>query len=86
MKIINCRPAIHHGGGRFRDVAVFDAEVVDGLRIVGLKLAVTSDGKKFVFAPSKGGQRLAQFDGTYARLLAAAAWDALGGCVAHVQS
>jgi hypothetical protein len=86
VKIVNCRPAAHHGGGRFRDVAVFDAEVVDGLRIVGLKLAVTQDGKKFVFAPSKGGQRLAQFDGTYARLLAAAAWDALGGCVANAKS
>jgi hypothetical protein len=83
LKIVNCRPAVHNGGGRFRDVAVFDAEVVDGLRLVGLKLAVTDDGKKFVFAPAKGGQRLAQFDGAYARLLAAAAWDALGGCVAH---
>jgi RecA-family ATPase len=77
VKILNCRPVAHVGGGRFRDVAVFDAEVVDGLKIIGLKLALAPDGKRFVFSPVKGGQRFAQFSGVYAKLLSDAAYQAL---------
>ncbi|MBZ9741010.1 MULTISPECIES: hypothetical protein [unclassified Mesorhizobium] len=83
MKILNCRPTVHHGGGRFRDVAIFDAEVADGLKLIGLKLALTSDGKRFVFSPTKGGQRFASFDGAYARRMAEAAFLAMGGRVAN---
>lgn len=83
MKILNLRPVADSGSGRFHDVALFDAEVVDGLRLNGLKLAVTSNGKRFVFSPAKQGVRFAQFQGDYARRLADAAWSAKGGCVAN---
>ncbi len=83
MKILNLRPATGIGDGRFHDVALFDAEVVDGLRLNGLRLSVTNDGKRFVFSPAKHGVRFAQFQGDYARRLADAAWAAKGGRVAN---
>lgn len=86
MKIINLRPAAKHGGGRFRDVAMFDAEVTDGLRLLGLRLAIAPDGKLFVLAPQKNGERFVSFTGEYARRLAAAAWNAHGGDVADDRS
>lgn len=82
MKIENCRPIRHHGGGRFRDVAEFDAVIADGFRANGLKLAIAADGKKFVFAPAKNGRRFATLRGDYARQLAEAAWNSMGGRVA----
>lgn len=86
MNIIDIRPVADTGGGKFRDVAYFDVEIIEGLRILGLKLAMAPDGKLFVFAPQKSGQRFAQFTGEYARRLAAAAWKANGGDVAHDRS
>ncbi|MER8858994.1 hypothetical protein NKI09_15225 [Mesorhizobium sp. M0757] len=83
MKIISVRPVADRGSGRFRDVAIFDAEIVDGLVIVGLKLAVTNEGRRFVFGPEAHGQRFIKFGGEYPRQLADAAWCALGGGVAH---
>lgn len=77
MQIHNCRPVAHTGSGRFRDVAVFDAEVADGFRVLGLKLALSPDGKKFIFAPRLAGQRTAQLTGEYAKRLGEAAWQAL---------
>lgn len=85
MNIINIRPAAKLGGGKFHDVAYFDVEVIEGLRILGLKLSQAPDGRLFVFAPQKAGQRFAQFTGDYARRLAVAAWNANGGIVAHDQ-
>jgi hypothetical protein len=85
MNIINLRSVAHKGSGRFRDVAIFDAEVVDGLRINGLKLALAPDGKRFVFSPGVNGERFCTFKGDYARLLADAAWHANGGRVANDQ-
>lgn len=55
MRILNCKPVTHHGGGRFRDVAIFDVEINDGLRLKGLKLSKAPDGKLFVFSPSSHG-------------------------------
>jgi len=77
LQIHNVRPIAHTGGGRWRDVAVFDAEIVDGFRVLGLKLALAPDGKKFVFTPQRQGQRFAQIRGDYAKLLSDAAWQAL---------
>jgi hypothetical protein len=83
LKILNVWPVTDSGGGRFRDVAVFDAEVVDGLRLNGLRLSKTNDGKRFVFSPAKHGVRFAQFHGVYAQQLADAAWAAHEGRVAN---
>lgn len=82
MKITNLRAVANKGSGRFRDVAIFDAEVVDGLQINGLKLALAPDGKRFVFSPGTNGGRFCTFKGDYARLLADAAWEN-GGRVAN---
>jgi hypothetical protein len=81
MNIINLRSVAHKGSGRFRDVA----EVIDGLRINGLKLSLAPDGKRFVFSPGVNGERFCTFKGDYARLLADAAWHANGGRVANDQ-
>lgn len=86
MIVKNCRPAVHHGGGRYRDVAIFDAEIVEGFEVLGLKLALTPEGRRFVFAPQKHGQRFARFTGAYARQMADAAFDQFGGVVANVPS
>ncbi len=84
MKILNVRPATHQGSGRFRDVAVFDAEVADGLVLLGLRLALAPDGKRFVFSPAARGERFARIGGDYAKRLADAAWAMHGGDVANV--
>ncbi len=68
------------------NVAVFDTEPVAGFRILGLRLAIAPDGRKFVVARQKGSQRFAQFAGAYARQLADATRRAMGGDVAHDQS
>jgi hypothetical protein len=86
MKILNIRSATDPGGGRFRNVAVFDAEVTEGLRLVGLTLALAPDGKRFVFSPAKHGVRFASFNGQYAKQLADAAWSAHGGRVASART
>lgn len=85
MKILSIRPVAATGGGRFCDVAVFDAEVLEGLRLTGLTLATSPDGKRFVFSPAKHGARFAQFTGEYAKSLADAAWNSLGGRVANAR-
>ncbi len=82
MKVTNIRP-LPSGNGRFRDVAIFDVEIIEGFRSLGLKLALAPDGKRFVFAPRIGGQRHAQFTGDFARRLGDAAWNAVNGGVAH---
>ncbi len=83
MKIHNLRPVPDRGGrSKFRDVAMFDVEPIDGFRILDLKLALAPDGKKFIFAPRIGGQRLASFTGEFARGLGEAVWNELEG-VAH---
>jgi hypothetical protein len=83
VKIHNLRPVPDRGGrGKFRDVAMFDVEPVDGFRILDLKLALAPDGKKFIFAPRIGGQRLATVTGEFARGLGEIVWNELEG-VAH---
>ncbi len=83
MKIHNLRPVPDRGGrSKFRDVAMFDCEPVDGFRILDLKLALAPDGKKFIFAPRIGGQRLASFTGEFARGLGEIVWSEMEG-VAH---
>lgn len=79
MRIHNLRPVLHRGSGKFRDVAMFDIEPIDGMRILDLKLALTPDGKKFIFAPRIGGQRLASFTGEFARVLGETVWNQLEG-------
>jgi len=83
MKILNVRPIADAGDRRFRDVAMFDAEVADGLRLNELRLSLTRDGKRFVFSPSRNGIRFAQFGGKCARELADAAFRAARGYVAN---
>lgn len=81
LKVTNIRP-LPPGSGRFRDVALFDVEIAEGFRSLGLKLALAPDGKRFVFSRRIGGQRHVQFSGDFARRLSDAAWTAVNGGVA----
>lgn len=83
MKVLHVRPAPSQGRGNFKSIAEFDVEINEGLRLQGLLLSRAPDGKLFVFAPSKHGKHFASFTTEYARSLAAAAYAATGGDVAH---
>lgn len=83
MQILHLRPLASPGSGRFRDVAEFDVEIHEGLRLNGLRLSLARDGKRFVFSPSKHGLRFATLNGDFARTLADAAFAELGGRVAN---
>ncbi len=74
MKITFIRPVTHTGGGRIRDVGEFDVEVAEGLTLQCLRLAISPEGKRFVFGPSKNGVKFARFSGDFAPKLAEAAF------------
>jgi hypothetical protein len=83
MRILHIQPAIDRGGGHFRDVATFDVQINEGLRILGLRLVEGPGGKRLVYSPSKHGRKFATFGADYAQSLAAAATAALGGYEAN---
>lgn len=66
MRVLDVRPLRHHGSGTFRDFAIFDVQVNEGLRLVGLRLARAPDGRQMVFAPSKHGRKFATFSREFA--------------------
>jgi hypothetical protein len=77
---MNLLPAVLRGrGGQFRDVATFDVQMNDGLRLCGLRLVEAPGGRRLVYAPAKGGRRFATFSADYAREISAAATAVLMG-------
>ena len=85
MQVSNVRPVAHQRGGRFRDVAFFDADVIDGFTVLGMKLSVAPDGRRFVFAPQRDGVRFARIRGDVACVVADMVWEKLGGVVADAR-
>lgn len=62
MYITHIEPAAYPGGGNTKTVAFFDCELSSEVKIYGLKLVETPDGRRLVYAPSgNGGRRLATF-------------------------
>ncbi|MEY9629859.1 hypothetical protein [Sinorhizobium fredii] len=62
MKILDLQPVASHGGGNMRLVAYFDLDLSSEVRIYGLKLRETPDGRRVSYSPNgHGGRRLATF-------------------------
>lgn len=80
MRILSIQPAIDRGGGSFRDVATFDLELSDEVRLCRLRLLRAPDGKHLTYAPVASGKRCMTFHPTIARKITELAVQALGDC------
>jgi len=61
MKILDLRPSSFDGGGAVREMARFDLALSDEVRLYGLRLMQTPNGRHLTYAPSSGGRRFATF-------------------------
>lgn len=61
MKILRMDRARHVTSGNMKTIAFFDLEFDDRIRFYGMRLIEAPTGKRFSYAPSSGGQRLATF-------------------------
>ena len=60
MHILNIEPAAFEGPG-FRELARFDVQVTDQIRLFRMRLIEAPSGRRLTYAPSYGRQRLASF-------------------------
>ncbi|MET4278715.1 MULTISPECIES: hypothetical protein [unclassified Bradyrhizobium] len=61
MKITFITPSPFDGGGGMREIARFDLQLSDEVRLYGLRLMQTREGRRLTYAPSSGGRRFATF-------------------------
>lgn len=62
MQVFNLQPVANSGGGSLKVVANFDLELSGNVRLYGLRLMATPEGRRIVYAPNgNGGRRLATF-------------------------
>ncbi|HEY0220390.1 MAG TPA: hypothetical protein VGC26_11600 [Afipia sp.] len=61
MKILSIRPSPPGGSGSVREIARFDLQLSDDLKLYGLRLMQTREGRHLTYAPSSGGRRFATF-------------------------
>jgi hypothetical protein len=73
VRILDIRPPAFQGEGRFRELARFDAQITDEIRLFRMRLLETPEGRRLVYSPSNGGQRFASFAPALADKLTAAA-------------
>lgn len=62
MKILDLDPVVASGNGGLRTIAEFDLELSDTVRLLGLRLLETPDGRRIVYAAQAGSRRTATFD------------------------
>ncbi len=79
MRILKLHPATRTTGGGFRQLARFDAQVASGVRMYGLELVQTPDGRHIVYAQQARNGRAATFDIATGDELAAAVIAAMKG-------
>lgn len=80
MRILSICPVANSGGGTMRLVAYFDLELSSDVKIYGLKLMETPDGRRVSYAPNgNGGRRLATFSPALAATITKAATVKLRG-------
>lgn len=80
MRILDLQPVSGNGDRATRLVATFDLELDDSVRMFGLKLMETPDGRRLTYAPSaNGGRRTATFSPSMAAQITAAATTKLEG-------
>ncbi|QIG68356.1 hypothetical protein EVB74_022 [Rhizobium phage RHph_Y3_56_1] len=62
MRILALKPIADPGGGTMKLVATFDLQLTDTVRLYGLRLLQTPDGRRIVYAAQAGSRRTATFD------------------------
>ncbi|MBB6224549.1 hypothetical protein GGE66_005564 [Rhizobium leguminosarum] len=62
MRILDLYPVVVGGNGGLRTIAEFDLELSDTVRLLGLRLLETPDGRRIVYAAQAGSRRTATFD------------------------
>lgn len=80
MNILSIRPAVGA-----KELAYFDVEIGPHLRLYGLVLRTSADGRPRTFAPKISGKHAASFHPELADQITAAAVAALEGRAAYVQ-
>lgn len=80
MKILAIRPAPPGSGKAF---AHFDMALTDDVRLYGLRLIETDDGRFLTYAPNSHGQRVATFTPTLANEISRAASAAFREGIPH---
>lgn len=62
MKILDLKPAVTPGSGAMAQLATFDAQITDDVRICGMRLLRAPDGRMLTYAPTAlGGRRSVTF-------------------------
>ena len=77
MHITHIERASGPGSGRYREIARFNAEIDENMRLFHVRLLQDDAGQRIVIAPPTGGGRCATFSLPLAKALTAAASDAL---------
>lgn len=77
MRITSIKPSFFDGGGAVREIARFDLQLSDEVRLYGLRLMQTAEGRHLTYAPSSGGRRFATFAPAMVDDITAAAISAL---------
>jgi len=80
MRILQIQAAIDSGGGNFRDIATFDIELTEEVRLCRLRLVKAPDGNHLIYGPVAAGKRCMTFHPTIARKITELAVQALGDC------
>ncbi len=75
LKLLSIERA-HAGTGRLRDLAKFNVQINDDLRLVGVRLVEDPSGRRFVYAQSAGGSRCVTFSTRLAEALTGLASEA----------
>lgn len=70
MRVLSLTPAADPGGGSMKLLAVFDLQLTDTVRLYGLRLLETPDGRRIVYAAQAGSRRTATFDPQLAERIA----------------
>jgi len=74
MRILNLSTCCHRGGGEMVLVAQFDLQITEAIRIYGMRLLKTPEGRFISYAPTAlGGRRSVTFDKPTAEAITALA-------------
>lgn len=73
MHILSIQLVAKPGGGSLKLLATFDIELSDMVRLYGVRLLSTPDGRRMVYAAQAGSRRTATFDPRLAEQITALA-------------
>ncbi|MBB3523099.1 hypothetical protein [Rhizobium sp. BK456] len=83
MRILALKPIADPGGGAMKLVATFDLQLTDTVRLYGLRLLQTPDGRRIVYAAQAGSRRTATFSRELSEAITTAASIELEAATAH---